>query len=71
MVRKIFFLLFALSVGMTGYADKPEMQVNFYPEGGHIIEGLDCRIAFEVKDNDGTVNGTDIQEVINIIVNAE
>ena len=35
------------------YADKPAIQVNFYPEGGHIIEGLDCRIAFEVKDNDG------------------
>ena len=35
------------------YADKPEIQVKFYPEGGHIIEGMDCRIAFEVKDNDG------------------
>lgn len=42
------------------YADKPEIQVKFYPEGGHIIEGMDCRIAFEVKDNDGQELGSSI-----------
>lgn len=35
------------------YADKPALKVKFYPEGGHIINGVDCRIAFEVTDNDG------------------
>ena len=47
------------------YADKPEMQVNFYPEGGHIIEGLDCRIAFEVKDNDGMELGSSVGSLDN------
>ena len=42
------------------YADKPEIQVSFYPEGGHIIEGMDCRIAFEVKDNDGQELGSSV-----------
>ena len=42
------------------YADKPEIQVKFYPEGGHIIEGMDCRIAFEVKDNDGQELGSSV-----------
>ena len=47
------------------YADKPEMQVNFYPEGGQIIEGLDCRIAFEVKDNDGMELGSSVGSLDN------
>ena len=47
------------------YADKPEIQVNFYPEGGHIIEGLDCRIAFEVKDNDGMELGSSVGSLDN------
>ena len=47
------------------YADKPEIQVKFYPEGGHIIEGMDCRIAFEVKDNDGQELGNSIGSLDN------
>lgn len=47
------------------YADKPEIQVKFYPEGGHIIEGMDCRIAFEVKDNDGQELGSSIGSLDN------
>lgn len=35
------------------YEDKPKLKVTFYPEGGHLIEGLDSRVAFEVTDNDG------------------
>lgn len=42
------------------YADKPALKVKFYPEGGHIIEGMDCRIAFEVKDNDGQELGSSV-----------
>ncbi len=47
------------------YADKPEIQVKFYPEGGHIIEGMDCRIAYEVKDNDGQELGSSIGSLDN------
>ena len=47
------------------YADKPAIEVNFYPEGGHIIEGLDCRIAFEVKDNDGMELGNSVGSLDN------
>lgn len=47
------------------YEDKPEIQVNFYPEGGHIVEGMDSRIAFEVKDNDGQELGSSIGSLDN------
>lgn len=35
------------------YVDKPDLIVNFYPEGGRLVEGIRSRIAFEIKDMDG------------------
>lgn len=45
-----------------------KINCNFYPEGGHIIIGKQCRVAFKVTDGtgfgidaDGRLNGTDIK----------
>lgn len=35
------------------YVDKPDLIVNFYPEGGRLVEGIRSRVAFEIKDMDG------------------
>lgn len=35
------------------FVEKPKLKVNFYPEGGTLLEGVANRIAFEVTDNDG------------------
>ncbi len=32
---------------------KENLLVNFYPEGGHLIAGTRCRVAFEVHDEEG------------------
>ncbi len=32
---------------------KDDLRVTFYPEGGHLVEGVSCRIAFEVTDQHG------------------
>ena len=32
---------------------KEDLLVNFYPEGGHLIAGTRCRVAFEVHDEEG------------------
>lgn len=47
---------------------KPSLQVNFYPEGGNLIAGTKCRIAFEAVNEKGEavnitgkVEGQDIQ----------
>ena len=32
---------------------KEDLLVNFYPEGGHLIAGKRCRVAFEVHDEEG------------------
>lgn len=32
---------------------KDELLVNFYPEGGHLVEGLPCSVAFEATDQNG------------------
>ena len=32
---------------------KEDLKVNFYPEGGHLIAGSRCRVAFEVHDEEG------------------
>lgn len=32
---------------------KPELQPGFYPEGGHLVQGTDCRVALELNDEDG------------------
>ena len=32
---------------------KPRLSVNFYPEGGHLVAGSHCRVAFEAYDEDG------------------
>ena len=29
------------------------LRVRFYPEGGHLVEGVPCNVAFEVRDNNG------------------
>ncbi len=29
-------------------------KVQFYPEGGHLVNGLLCRVGFEIKDEEGT-----------------
>jgi len=33
--------------------DKEFLTMSFYPEGGQLIEGVPCNLAFEVKDNHG------------------
>lgn len=30
-----------------------QVHVNFYPEGGNLVEGLPCRVAFAVNDDEG------------------
>ena len=35
------------------FVEKPKLKVNFYPEGGTLLDGVRNRIAFEVTDNDG------------------
>ena len=32
---------------------KDDLQVSFYPEGGHLIDGIENRVAFEVTDQHG------------------
>ena len=32
---------------------KPELRPGFYPEGGHLVQGTDCRVALELNDEDG------------------
>ena len=32
---------------------KENLQVNFYPEGGHLVAGTRCRVAFEVRNEEG------------------
>ena len=32
---------------------KPELDLRFYPEGGKLVEGADCRVALELNDEDG------------------
>ena len=50
---------------------KDDLQVTFYPEGGHLIEGVENRVAFEVTDQHGEaidIEGTvtDGQQTIRI-----
>lgn len=35
--------------------DAPELQVKLYPEGGNLIEGVPCRVAFEASYTDGRI----------------
>ena len=40
---------------------KDDLQVTFYPEGGHLLQGVENRVAFEAKDQHGealSVKGT-------------
>lgn len=32
---------------------KPEADLTFYPEGGNLVEGTTCRVAFEANDEEG------------------
>lgn len=34
------------------YLDK-DLNVRFYPEGGHLVDGLECRVGWEIYDNEG------------------
>ncbi len=34
-------------------AAKRELHAAFFPEGGHLVEGVPCRVAFELTDQDG------------------
>ncbi len=43
---------------------KEDLLVNFYPEGGHLIAGTCCRVAFEVHDEEGLQ--VDIDGVVRI-----
>ena len=43
---------------------KEDLLVNFYPEGGHLIAGTRCRVAFEVHDEEG--QQVDIEGAIRI-----
>ncbi len=33
--------------------EKPKPQLQFYPEGGYLVAGAPCRVAFEANDEDG------------------
>ena len=33
--------------------EKERLQVSFYPEGGHLVAGQHCRVAFEVQNEEG------------------
>lgn len=35
------------------FVEKPKLKVNFYPEGGTLLEGVQNRVAFDICDNDG------------------
>lgn len=35
--------------------EKQSIEVKFYPEGGHLIEKVNNRIAFEIRDKEGKV----------------
>lgn len=39
---------------------KAQINISFYPEGGHLIENKDCRIAYEIKDEKGKAFNTEI-----------
>jgi hypothetical protein len=42
--------------------DKPEkLNLAFYPEGGHLVAGLPCRIAFKATDENG--HGVNIEDI--------
>ena len=32
---------------------KDRLSVTFFPEGGHLIDGISCRVAFDVRDQNG------------------
>ncbi len=43
-------------------ADKPKaLNVQFFPEGGHLIAGAECRIAFKATDEQG--HGVDVERL--------
>lgn len=47
--------------------DKPlptNLQASFYPEGGWLIEGLPCRVAYELTDQNGQAINSNIQGMI-------
>lgn len=35
------------------FKDKQTLLVSFFPEGGQMVQGIPCNVAFEVKDNHG------------------
>ena len=35
------------------FVEKPKLKVNFYPEGGTLLEGVQNRVAFDICNNDG------------------
>ena len=36
------------------YNDKSNYDVSFFPEGGNLLEGVNCRVAFKALNSDGT-----------------
>lgn len=41
------------------FAKSEDGNIAFFPEGGHLVENLSCRVAFEIRDRQGLpVNGT-------------
>lgn len=41
------------------FAKPEDGNIAFFPEGGHLVENLSCRVAFEIRDRQGLpVNGT-------------
>lgn len=53
-------------------AAKEKLSAKFYPEGGHLVEGVPCRVAFELTDQEGqgidiggtvTAGGTKVADV--------
>ena len=41
-------------------SELPEADLRFYPEGGHLVEGIATTVAYELLDNEGKPAGDDI-----------
>lgn len=46
-------------------SEQPDCDLKFYPEGGHLVHGLESRVAFELKGVDGIEGETEITILAN------
>lgn len=43
----------------------PACDIKFFPEGGHLVEGIECNVAYEVFGNDGINSNSSITIIAN------